>query len=133
MKKYNDSVENAKKWYNCNMCDYRVKKEITLEKYINTKHSRNGEPEGKAFSIFCDECEHGYHSKKSLKKHKAQRHEGHIHQCNICEKYFKSKKNLDSHVEKTHDVSSKEITQSVCTCTDNTVCDKCLHEDGYLY
>ena len=88
------------------MCDYRVKKEITLKKHINIKHSKNYIPEGMAskevaFSYFCYECEHACHSKKSLKKHKAQNHEDHNHQCNICEKSFKYKKDLDAQNFKT--------------------------------
>ena len=51
MKKYNDSVENAKKWYNCNMCDNRVQKEITVQKHINTTHSKKDIPEGKASKL----------------------------------------------------------------------------------
>ena len=31
------------------------------------------------------------------------------------------------------DVSTKENEQSVCICTDNKVCDKCLNKYGYLY
>ena len=30
------------------MCNYRVKKEITLKKHINTKHRKNNIPEGMA-------------------------------------------------------------------------------------
>ena len=51
MKKDNISVENAEKAYNCNMCDYRVKKEITLQKHINTTHSKKDIPEGKASKL----------------------------------------------------------------------------------
>ena len=133
-----ENAENGEKLYCCNICDYTVKKKITLNKHIKTKHSRNGVTEGMAsnrvvFSYFCDECEHGCHNKKSLKKHKAQQLEGHIHQCNLFEKCFKSKKYLDYHVEDMQDVSTKKNYQSVSICTDNTVCDKCLNEDGYLY
>ena len=39
-KKDTVNVENAENWYSCNMCDYRVKKEITLKKHINSKHSK---------------------------------------------------------------------------------------------
>ena len=39
-KKDTVNVENAENWYTCNMCDYRVKKEITLKKHINSKHSK---------------------------------------------------------------------------------------------
>ena len=79
------------------MCDYRVNKQITLQKHINTTHSKNYIPERKAskleaFSYFCDECEYAYHNMKSLKKHKAQNHEGQNHLYNTCEKNVKYKK-----------------------------------------
>ena len=58
------------------MCDYKVQKEITLKKHINTKHSRKDTLYGLASnalaaSYFCDECEYSCHNKKSLKKHKS--------------------------------------------------------------
>ena len=40
-------------------------------------------------------------------KHKAQKDEGHMHQCNICEKSFLHKKDPDAHVDNMHDVSTK--------------------------
>ena len=71
------------------MCDYRVKKEITLQKHINTKHSRKDmldgiASDGLAASYFSDECEYSCHNKKSLKKHKSNNHEGVGHLCNAC-------------------------------------------------
>ena len=47
-KKDTVNVENAENWFSCTMCNYRVKKEITLKKHINTKHSKNNIPEGMA-------------------------------------------------------------------------------------
>ena len=47
-KKDTVNVESAENWYSCNVCDYRVKKEITLKKHINIKHSKNYKPEGMA-------------------------------------------------------------------------------------
>ena len=41
MKKDTDNSEKAEKWYNCNMCNYRVKMEITLKMHTNRKHIRN--------------------------------------------------------------------------------------------
>ena len=122
------TVDNYEKWYNCSMCDYRVKKEITLQKHINTKHSRKDTldgiaSDGLAASYFCDECEYSCHNKKSLKKHKSHNQKGVGHRCNTCAEKFKNKKDLDSHVKDMH----------VCICTDTTVCDKCLHEDEWVY
>ena len=127
------TVENSEKWYNCNVCEYKVKKEITLKKHINTNPSRKETTDGLAASYFCDECEYSCHSKKSLKKHKAQNHEDLSHQCNTCDQKFKYKKDLDSHIKEIHCISEKENDKTVCTCTDTTVCDKCLHEDGWVY
>ena len=68
--KYTATVEIYEKWYNCNMCNYKVKKEITLKKHINTKHSRKEIPDGLAASYFCDDWEYSCHNKKSLKNTK---------------------------------------------------------------
>ena len=43
---------------------------------------------------------------------------------------FKYKKEFDAHVEDMHYGATKENYQNICICTDNTVCDKCLNEDG---
>ena len=133
-----NQAENAEKWYQCDKCEYRVKKEMTLKNHISTKHSRSDIPEGLAsnkvaLSYFCDECEHACQSKRSLKKHKLHNHESNNHQCSICENNFKYKKDLDAHVEGMHNELLKENEPNICICTDTTVCDKCLNEDGWLY
>ena len=70
-KKNTATVDNLEKWYHCNMCDYRVKREITLMKHMNTKHSRHDTPDGMnsngVASLYCDECEYTCQYKKSLK------------------------------------------------------------------
>jgi hypothetical protein len=130
-------VDNYEKWYHCNMCDYRVKREITLMKHMNTKHSRHDTPDEMSGNVvascYCDECEYTCQYKKSLKKHKAQNHEGCDYKCNKCEKKFQTKSNLDGHFVETHRISTQENDKDVCICTDSTVCDKCLKEDGWVY
>ena len=36
---YAENSENCQKQYNCNTCDFKCKKKITLQKHINTKHT----------------------------------------------------------------------------------------------
>ena len=64
------ALDNSEKWYNCNMCDYRVKQKITLNGHINTNHSGYHLPDGMASNIvdpsyFSDECEYSCQNKKS--------------------------------------------------------------------
>ena len=116
----------------------RVEKEITCKQHMNTKHSKTDTMHGTdsnrlGASFFCDECEYSCHNKKSMKTHKAKNHEGVSHQCKTCNEKFKLKKDLDSHVKELHGISKMENDKNVCTCTNTTVCDKCLVEDGWVY
>ena len=66
-------------------------------------------------------------------KHKAQNHGGQSLECEICQKMFKIKKDLNAHIEEKHSIVVKEHFENSCECTDDTVCDKCLEEDGWVH
>ena len=79
--------------FKCEKCSYRCRKEITLNKHMNTKHvDKNSDivtiqsektlkptkpadeyqKEKENSKFFCDECDYGCTNKKSLKKHKSK-------------------------------------------------------------
>ena len=81
--------------FNCEMCKYSTKKEITLKNHMNTKHGvhncKNCSTQFKTSiellkhisecqvsndgnKFFCDECAFSCKSKKNLKKHKKSSH-----------------------------------------------------------
>ena len=50
----------------------------------------------------------------------------------MCGNFF-LRKDPDAHMKELHYVTTKENYQNVYICTDITVRDKCLIEDGYIY
>ena len=131
-----NQAENAEKWYQCDKCEYMVKKKMTLKKHYNTKHSKSDIIDGMAskakVSLYhCDECEYSCQAKKSFKKHKAQNHENQSLECEKCDNMI-NKKELDAHIEYEHSIDTKEHDENVCECRERTVCDKCLFGDGWL-
>ena len=74
--------DDAKNIFQCDECDYKCKKQLTLSKHKNTKHQLEEFIEtasdiniNSIDKFHCDKCNFSGFSKKSLKKHLAQQHE----------------------------------------------------------
>ena len=126
--------DDAKNIFQCDECDYKCKKQLTLSKHKNTKHTLV-EFEETASDIninskdkfHYDKCNFSGISKKSLKKHLAQKHKNQkdniLVKCEKCEMKFDYKPKLKFHMEEQHNVYDDEN----CMCTPQTVCDDCIN------
>ena len=134
--------------FKCEKCSYRCKKEITLNKHMNTKHGdKNSDivilqlettltptKPAKNNKFFCDECDYGCSNKKILKKHKGKDHNhqdlstavtiendtklSYVQECEMCNKKFKTKTDLENHIYQVHS----------CYCTEENTCEGCMDE-----
>ena len=119
----NVQLNQVKEIYQCDKCEYKCEKNITLIKHKNTKHTGKDK-------FHCDQCNYSCPSKRSLKKHMSHKHEGlnkkAFMQCVKCDKTFQNKTELETHMEDHHSLS-EENQEEPCECTEDTVCDKCLN------
>ena len=83
-------------------------------------------------SYLCDECDHGYHSKKSLKSTKPKCRKTILISAVYVRK-VSCKKDTDAEVKEMHDITTMKNYLNVFICTDITVYDKCFNQDGYFY
>ena len=126
--------DDAKNIFQCDECDYKCEKQLTLSKHKNTKHPLVASKETASESninskdkFHCDKCNFSCMSKKSLKKHLAQKHENQkdnvLVKCEKCEMTFEHKPKLKFHMEEQHNIYNDEN----CMCTPQTVCDDCIN------
>jgi hypothetical protein len=143
-----DEASEAEEMFKCEKCSYRCRKEITLNKHMNTKHvDKNSDivaiqsektlkptnpgddykKERENSKFFCDECGYGCTNKKSLKKHKSKDHKhedlstavSELQECELCEKKFKTRTDLQNHIDQ---------SQTECHCTEENTCEGCMYE-----
>ena len=134
----NIQLKETQKIHQCDMCEYKCEKNITLIKHKNTKHTQvhlsDTDIVGTSFTgkqkFHCDQCDYSCQAKKSLKKHVSHNHEGLIQrpfiQCDECDKTFKTKTELKTHME-SHHSQSQENKVDPCECTEDDDCDRCLN------
>ena len=109
----------------CEKCEFTCDKVITLNKHMNTKHMEQkmqniGNKRGNKGNFLCDKCRLSFIKKKDLRKHIENIHR-------VSEGSTELGNNGS---DKNNTTESKE---SVCKCTQETVCDYCLETDGWVY
>ena len=89
------SVQEKKKPFKCDMCDYSFSEKGSLKRHIASVH------EGKK-PFKCDVCSYSASERANLKRHIESVHEGIKYICVICDKGFSSKSHLNRHVSSVH-------------------------------
>ena len=91
--------------HECDNCDYKCEKDITMKKHRHTENLRQSFNERKhivtrkknSSQLNCDECDQVCFTKKNLKKHKAQLHTSTL-KCDTCGNPFNTKDDLEIHI-----------------------------------
>ena len=90
-------VESSTVLYQCEECEYKCEKEVTLNKHTNTEHPQlcSRKPnsdvnvDNAKDKFYCDECNYSCKAKQSLRKHKKKNHN--VKNVKECEKSFSIK------------------------------------------
>ena len=134
----NIQFKKTKKVHQCDKCEYKCEKNITLIKHKYTNHTQvhlsNTDIVGTSFTgkqkFHCDQCDLSCRTKKSLRKHVSHNHEclnqKPFIQCDECDKTLKTKTELKTHTESLH-LQPQENEVNPCKCTEEEDCDRCLN------
>ncbi|KAI5637177.1 drought induced 19 protein (Di19), zinc-binding domain-containing protein [Phthorimaea operculella] len=103
-------IKHINRKFDCNECSSTFSSPYTLAQHKKKKHGGSTSEQ-----YYCEICNIGYSSKKSLLAHKrnALNHQQTVFECPICSRICPNQRSLSSHIESVHS-GSKEYVCPVC-------------------